>query len=148
MATAPRQRRPQDFKPGRVTGWPPGTSQESIDALAKTVTYGPDGKHKDYPAPNHEWDYRFRIEGTKCPRISVEQWPRLQEALRQALAAGVVQWDDRCLTWPSRAWVRLDDVLCEARLTNPGAGHYHGFPLDYEEHHPRDPDGRLANPRR
>ena len=50
MATRPPQRRAKDFKPGRVTGWPPNTSAETIRSLANAVTYGADGKHKDYPA--------------------------------------------------------------------------------------------------
>lgn len=143
MATRPPQRRAKDFKPGRVTGWPPNTSAETIRSLANAVTYGADGKHKDYPAPNGEWDNRFRFEGTKCPRVPVARWPDLTAALSQALRDGVIQWDERCITYPARAWVRLDDRLCEARLTNPAAGSYHGFPLDYEEHYPRDPEGRL-----
>ncbi len=143
MATPPRQRRPQDFKPGRITGWPAGWSEERVQELALGACYKADGKHKDYPSPGGEWDYVFRAEGTKCPKLSSSVWPRLQDGLRDALIAGVVQWDDRCVTYPARAWIRLDGRLCEARLTNDVRGEYHGFPLDYEEHHPRDPAGLL-----
>jgi len=113
--------------------------------LSRNIRYAADGKHKDYPAPSGEWDYRFRAEGTKCPRIPESQWPQLTEALREAFQAGVVQWDDRCATFPVRAWIRVDRRLCEARLTNRCAGEYHGFPLNYEEHYPSDPDDRLVN---
>jgi len=143
MATPQRQRRPQDFKPGRVTGWPEGLSAADVHALAREARYKADGKHKDYPSPRGEWDYVFRAEGTKCPKVPTEAWPRLQAGLRDALMAGVVQWDERCKMFPARAWIRLNGRLCEVRLTNDGNGEYHGFPLDYEEHYPRDPAGLL-----
>ena len=140
MARRARQRGAQDIKRGVVTGWPPGFDPS---AVAQRASYRPDGKHKHYPAPNGEWDYRFRAEGTTCPKIEPTRWPSLQEALQAAIHDGVVLYDELRGEFPARAWVYLDDRLCEARLSNPETGEYHGFPLDYEEHFPRDPHDLL-----
>lgn len=142
MATRPGHRRHQDFKPGTVTGWPPDAGDAA--EVASRVSYVPDGKHKAYPAPNGEWSYFRSTEGTRCPPIPREGWPQVQDALRAAICAGVVGGQFRG-AFPSRAWVYLNGRLCEARLSNQDAGQYHGFPLDYEEHHPADPDRRLQH---
>lgn len=142
MAKRPAPRREQDFSPGEVTGWPPGSGPPND--LARRARYGADGKHKDYPAPNGEWSYVFRSEGTKCPKIASALWPKLQEALHAALTAGVVQCEHPG-EFPRRAWIYLNGRLCEARRTNAATGEYHGFPLDHEEHYPRDPENRLSH---
>ena len=99
-----------------------GLVRDLVRGLATGVKYKADGKHKDHPSPNGEWDYVFRAEGTKCPRVPTTDWSRLQEALREAFVAGVVQWDERCVTFPVRAWIYLNGRLGEARLSNLGNG--------------------------
>ena len=47
--------------------------------------------------------------------------------------------------FPSRAWVYINGVLHEARLTNQAIGEYHGFPLEYDEQFPEDPHDLLRN---
>lgn len=142
MPVRPQERRPKDFKPGEVTGWRPGVDRAP---LVDRAHYIPDGKHKSYPAPNGEWTLCTRPEGTRCPRIPPEKWRHLQTYLRSAMAAGVVQFhpeDDS--DFPARVWSYIDDRLYEARRSNAASGGYHAFPLDYEDHHPRDPHGLLA----
>ena len=139
MAKRPTHRRAQDFKPGVITGWPKDADRQ----VAETARYIADGKHKDYPAPNGEWVLVRNSEGTKCPVLAPERWADLTKALQEALLRGVVGGGMRG-AFPARAWVFLDERLCEARLSNEVLGEYHGFPLDYEEHSPSDPEGHLG----
>lgn len=110
--------------------------------MAQRVSYLPDGKHKDYPAPNGEWTLGANSEGTKCLRVKPTQWIKISEALRAAIAAGVIDVLRRG-GFPSRAWAFVNGKLHEARLSNVESGAYHAFPLDYEENWPLDPGGRL-----
>lgn len=137
MVARPTYRREQDFKRGTLAGYPPAAD---LHALAARVRYLPDGKHKSYP--NEAWDFVPNSDGTRCQHIPPEAWARLNVALHDAFIAGAVDVARRG-EFPSRAWVFLNDVLHEARLSNQVTGEYHGFPLDYEEHYPHDPYGRL-----
>lgn len=141
MARRPTHRRAQDIKPGRVAGWP--ADRGDPRDIAQRVGYLPDGKHKDYPAPNGEWDHVRSSEGTKCARVLPEHQITIVEALQEAIVAGVVSEEFRG-DFPARIWAYVDNRLHEARLSNQEQGQYHGFPLDYEEHFPADPDDRLA----
>lgn len=47
--------------------------------------------------------------------------------------------------YPRRVWAYVNGVLHEARLSNEGNGEYHGFPLEYEEQYPHDPNNVLRN---
>src|SRR4051812_28389537 len=89
MPDRPQERRPKDFKPGEVTGWRPGVD---CAPLVERAHYIPDGKHKNYPAPNGEWTLCTRPEGTRCPTIPPEKWRHLQTHLRCAMASGAVQF--------------------------------------------------------
>lgn len=140
MAARPQHRRAQDFKPGRVSGWPADAGEAAI--VASRASYVPDGKHKDYPAPGGEWTYFRNSEGSKCPPIARDRWHELHTALRAAIRAGVVGGEFRG-DFPARVWIYIGARLCEARLSNQETGQYHGFPLDYEEHHPSDPHALL-----
>lgn len=141
MAARPQHRRAQDFKPGIVSGWPADAGDAA--AVAERASYVPDGKHKDYPAPGGEWTYFRNSEGSKCPAIPSDRWADVHAALRAAILAGIVGGEFRGV-FPSRVWIYLNGRLCEARLSNRETGQYHGFPLDYEEHHPADPHGLLG----
>lgn len=68
----------------------------------------------------------------------------MQDALRQAILAGCVDVEFRG-DFPARVWAFVNGTLHEARLTNEQSGEYHGFPLQYEEWQPKDPDGLLRN---
>ncbi len=140
MPAPPRHRRAKDFKPGRIAGWPVARPDQT--SVAHRVSYVADAKHKDHPAPNGEWQLGGNSDGEKCPLIPPEIWPKIQEALREAVAAGVV--DERFRgVFPARLWVYVNDTLHEARLSNQETGEYHGFPLDYRQNHPMDPHDLL-----
>lgn len=107
------------------------------------VKYRPSGAHKSYPAPNGEWSYGPRRDATKCDVLPEERWSDVEQALRDAIKAGVVDKTFRN-GFPARAWAWVNGVLHEARLSNEAVGEYHGYPLDHPEHHPSDPHGLLA----
>jgi hypothetical protein len=134
------ERRPQDFKPGRIPTTPPA---EAVLAAAARASYRPDGTHKSHPAPNGEWDFVPASGGTRCLHIDQRDWPKLEAALRQAIRAGVVDQQLRG-DFPARCWVFVNDTLNEARLSNEVTGEYHGFPIDYEGNYPSDPGNALA----
>ncbi len=141
MAKRPTySRRPQDFRPGRVAAWP--EERGDPEAIARRVRYLPDGKHKDYPASNGEWEHVTSSEGTKCARFLPEHHEAVEDTLREAIIAGVVSQKFRG-DFPARVWAYINGTLHEARLSNQDQGMYHGFPLDYEEHFPADPEHRL-----
>ena len=66
----------------------------------------------------------------------------MQHALREAIRCGCVSREFRG-DFPSRVWAFVNGYLHEARLTNEKSGEYHGFPLQYEEQQPKDPDHLL-----
>lgn len=140
MAAPPSYRRPKDFKPGRIGGWPSERSNQG--EIAKRVSYVADAKHKDHPAPNGEWQLGGNSDGEKCEYIRPEVWPELGALLRAAVEAGVVDAKFRG-DFPARLWVYVNDKLHEARLSNQETGEYHGFPLDYRQNYPMDPGDRL-----
>lgn len=112
----------RSIKPGRIVDWP--QDAESPEVLASRVKYTGNAIHKAYPSP--AGPPALRADEAKCDVYDKRDWPRLLEALREAIRA-------RCVgqfrgQYPSRAWVRINDVLHEARLT--GQGEYHGFPLN------------------
>jgi hypothetical protein len=63
--------------------------------------------------------------------------------LRRAIVAGCV--DEFKKDFPSRVWAFINDTLHEARLHNEQLGEYHGFPLEFAEQWPDDPNGILGN---
>jgi len=143
MTRPPRYQRPaHDFKPGRVAVR--GGDHPHPDEIAKIVTYVGSGKHKDYPAPHGEWTPVHRPGGALCAHFAEAAWPRLLEALREAIRCECVQWEaDK--RFPSRVWAFINGTLHEARITNQGTGEYHGFPLECESQIPDDPHGHLRN---
>ena len=83
-----------------------------------------------------------KADKAKCARFARTEWHRLQEVLRQAISASCVDGEFRG-DFPARAWAFINDVLHEARLSNRGNGEYHGFPLEYQEQWPDDPNDLL-----
>lgn len=134
-----RARRAQDFRQGEITGWP----HAGDEALVTQVHYQADGKHKSYASPC--WGQVGRAEGPRCPVFPGEAWPNIREALQAAMRAGVVQYDEARGPFPTRAWAFINGKLYEAKQSNKTSGMFHGFPLEYRAHFPRDPEGRLAN---
>lgn len=136
------QRGPRDIKVGTVAPWP--AEGPPPQQVAATVRYEGNGEHKTYPAPNGEWTPAWHRGKARCARFDAAVWPRLQELLRRAILAQIVdrQFDGQ---FPRRAWAFINGVLHEARLTNAGTGSYHGFPLEYPEQWPDDPMNILQN---
>jgi hypothetical protein len=139
MARRPKYER--GIKPGRIIDWPDGVG--TPDEVARRVTYTGNSVHKSYPSP--AGPPARRADKAKCDTYAPEQWPRLLDALRTAIRAGFVS--DFRGAFPARAWVWINDVLHEARLTEEGTGDYHGFPLNDPRHYP-EPFNRVeAAPR-
>lgn len=133
------QREPDDFKPGKLVAWE--ADETTRRQLAERVRYSGNGAHKTYPSPNNEWTPSLRRGKAACWKFDQSDWPKLVILLRRSIVAGCVA--DFRNDYPSRAWAYINDVLHEARLT--GRGEYHGFPLEYAEQMPIDPDGLLRN---
>jgi hypothetical protein len=132
-------RRPKfqhDIKRGRICDWPDdaGTPEE----IAARVTYTGHPIHKTYPSA--AGPPAWRADEAKCDFYEEADWPRLLDALRQAIRAGCVGKFRG--GFPSRAWVWVNGVLHEARLT--GGGDYHGFPLNDPRQYP-EPAQLLEN---
>jgi hypothetical protein len=129
------------IKRGRIIDWPEGVGTPA--EVAERVTYTGNAVHKSYPSLAGPPAYR--ADKAKCDRYSEEQWPRLLDALRAAIRAGCVSsFRGR---FPDRAWVWINGVLHEARLTNEGTGDYHGFPLNNSLQFPEPVDRVEAAPR-
>lgn len=121
-----------------------GRSHTDAAEVAERVSYRGSGKHKSYPAPNHEWEPVHRPGTAVCARFNPTEWHRLEEALRESIRRSCVQLEPR-RGFPTRAWAYINGTLHEARLTNQGNGEYHGFPLEYESQKPEDPHDLLRN---
>src|SRR5579871_5797629 len=103
---------------GRIRNWPPDADDPR--AVASRARYIGNAIHKTYPSP--AGPPALRADESECWRYAVEDWPRLQDALRQAIEATCVS--EFRGDWPARAWVWINGTLHEARLT--GNGEYHG----------------------
>jgi hypothetical protein len=134
------QRAPDDFRPGKVIAW--DADPVARRRIAERATYRGNGEHKSYPAPSGEWIPSLRRGKALCWRFDVTDWPRLQDLLRRAIAAGFVHEEFRG-DFPVRAWAYINGILHEARLHNETLGEYHAFPIEYPEQIPDDPDGFL-----
>jgi hypothetical protein len=134
------QRSKTDIRPGRIGAW--AATANERQAVANRVRYCGNGAHKSYPAPNGEWTPSLRPGKSVCWRFAPSDWPKLVDLLREAIKSGCVhvQFDG---DFPTRAWAYINGKLHEARLHNAALGEYHGFPLDYQEHEPIDPNGLL-----
>ncbi len=113
------------IKPGRIADQPPDAAE--CARIAALATYRGNPVHKSYPSP--AGPPALRADEAKCDRFEREHWPLLTEALRAAISAGCIN-DDFRQGFPSRAWAFINGVLHEARLTSPGLGDYHAFPID------------------
>jgi hypothetical protein len=139
MARRPKYQR--DIKRGRIIEWPDGVGTPA--EVAARVTYTGNAVHKSYPS--RAGPPALRADKAKCDRYPHDQWPRLLDALRTAILAGYVSHFRGA--FPERAWVWINDVLHEARLTDQGTGDYHGFPLNDSRHYPDPVDRVEAAPR-
>lgn len=134
MARRPKSQ--HGIRRGRICEWPEGAA--TPDEVAAQVSYTGHSLHKTYPSP--AGPPAWRADEAKCDLFEPNDWPRLLDALRQAIRA-------RCVgsfrgQFPSRAWVWINDVLHEARLS--GQGDYHGFPLNDPRQYP-EPARRLED---
>jgi hypothetical protein len=134
MAKRPKYQR--SIRRGQIVDWP--QNAESPEDLASRVTYTGNPMHKTYPSPAGQ--PAWRADKAKCDLYDRRDWPRLRDALQRAITArcvGQFQGD-----YPSRAWVWINNVLHEARLT--GQGDYHAFPLNDPRQYP-EPADRVEN---
>lgn len=138
---AKRPRFQHGIKRVRICEWP--SDAPTSDELARRVTYTGSPKHKKYPSP--AGPPAKRSDAAECDRFAVADWPRLLEALRLAIREGCV--GEFRGSFPSRAWVWVNGVLHEARLTNEVTGDYHGFPLNDAIQYPEPLDRVEAAPR-
>lgn len=122
MVRRPNYRR--GIKRGRFADWPENVP--SAECVAKQVRYVGSPLHKTYATPAGPPAYRS--DKAKCDHFSVQEWPKLVDALQSAIKQKSV--GEFRGQFPSRAWVWINDVLHEARQTHPEQGEYHGFPLD------------------
>jgi hypothetical protein len=135
------ERRPDDFKPGRLVVWEADTGARR--QFANLVRYRGNGAHKTYNSPSGEWVPSRRRGKASCWRFDQADWPRLVILLQRAIVAGCVA--EFKGEFPSRVWAYINGTLHEARLHNELLGEYHGFPLEYEEQWPADPNGILRD---
>jgi hypothetical protein len=129
------------IKRGQICDWPEGVG--TPDGVAARVTYTGNPIHKMYPSPAGPPAYR--ADEAKCDRFDREDWPRLLDALQRAIRAGCVSSFRGA--FPLRAWVWINGVLHEARLTNAGTGDYHGFPINDPLQYPEPLERVEAAPR-
>lgn len=125
----------------RIGTWPEGVGTPEVVAAGVTYTGSP--KHKSHPSP--AGPPALRSDAAKCDRFPPESWPRLQDALRLGIRA-------RCVSefrgaFPFRAWVWINGILHEARLTNAETGDYHGFPINDPSQYPEPIEQVEAAPR-
>src|SRR5580658_10671077 len=111
------------IKVGRICNWPENANAPEM--VAELATYKGNAIHKSYDSP--AGPAALMADEAKCDYFHAREWPRLQAALRQAITDGcVAQFRGN---FPSRAWVWINGVLHEARLTEQEQGEYHGFPI-------------------
>lgn len=125
----------------KISPWPAGGI--APDELATQVTYTGSPKHKTYPSP--AGPPAKRADAAKCDRYAPEDWAKLRDALQLAIRAGCVS--EFRGKFPFRAWVWINGVLHEARLTNEATGDYHGFPLNDPSQYPEPREQVEAAPR-
>lgn len=125
----------------RISEWPSGAA--APDDLADRVSYTGNPKHKTYPSP--AGPPAKRADAAKCDKYATADWPKLQCALRRAIRAQCVS--DFRGDFPFRAWVWINGVLHEARLTNEATGDYHGFPINDLSQYPEPLERVEAAPR-
>jgi len=68
----------------------------------------------------------------------------LRKWLKQAIEGPCVSEEFRG-EYPARAWIWVDGVLHEVRLSSETNGVYHGFPVEYEEAYPEDPLDKMKD---
>lgn len=132
MAQRPTYQR--RIKSGQIRDWPSDVG--TPDEVAARVTYTGNAVHKSYPSP--AGPPALRADKAKCAHYDPEQWLEIVEALRTAIRARYVRGFSGA--FPDRAWVWINDVLHEARLTNEGTGDYHGFPINDPRQFPAPAD--------
>ncbi|QEH36314.1 hypothetical protein OJF2_48750 [Aquisphaera giovannonii] len=129
------------IKRGRIREWPDGVGTPA--EVAARISYVGSAQHKTYDSP--AGPPAFKADKAKCDRYRREDWPLLRGALRDAILAGSL--GEFRGQFPSRAWAWINDVLHEARLTNPATGEYHGFPINDPRQYPEPPERLEAAPR-
>src|SRR5208282_1369956 len=90
-----------------------------------------------------------RLRGSIMGAVTDRQWPDANKcpltwtresatrALRRAIRDGYVSaaWEGE---FPRLAWILVDEILYEARLSNSAAGEYHAYPLEDRREWPKE----------
>ncbi len=90
-----------------------------------------------------------RVRGSKIGSVTDRQWPDASKCppnwtresatrtLRRAIRDGQVSvaWQG---AFPRMAWILVDEILYEARLSNNAAGEYHAYPLEDKREWPKE----------
>lgn len=132
------KRRKPNYKNLKILPWPLGSA--TPEEIAREVRYEGSAHHKDYHtaltgAP------ALRSDATKCPRLSAAEIEALTEVLRVAIRKECVGYFRG--RYPQTIWGWYQGELCEAQLTNPEQGTYHGYPVVEKGLRPIDREGRL-----
>jgi hypothetical protein len=119
--------------------WP--VDSPSPESVASKVSYTGNAIHKSHTSP--AGPPALKADEAKCDNYGKKGWPKLTDALRLAIRSqyiGQFRGD-----FPSRAWVHINGVLHEARLTGQGQGNYHGFPINDVDQYPEFDKAMLNN---
>ena len=113
----------------------PTPPQDRLNAVAERAFYLGSQEHKNHPSFAGAPGLRLRPEAdaTPCDPCFADQQEMLTSWLREAIRAGQVSalWEG---DFPRYVWVRIADVVYEARLVNQGNGAYKGYSLQPHEY--------------
>jgi hypothetical protein len=143
MAKRPQyQRGPAQIKAGCIAAWP--ADKPIQKDVAKRVSYTPSGEHKNYPSPTGAWTANAKPGSTLCEKYAPKEFSKFKNGVEQAIGGPCISREFRG-DFPSRAWIQVDNVLHELRLSNETLGQYHAFPVNYVEDYPEDPLGKMKD---
>ncbi|MGA1984552.1 MAG: hypothetical protein ABSG84_19065 [Acidobacteriaceae bacterium] len=143
MAKRPQyQRGPAQFKVGCIGAWPADKPKQQD--VAERASYIPSGEHKNYTSDTGAWTMSARSSRTLCKKYTPKEFARFNEGVEKAVGGACISSEFRG-DFPSRAWIWVDTVLHELRLSNEVLGHYHAFPINYGEDYPEDPLGKMKD---
>lgn len=117
-----------------IAEWP--AEEPPATVVAARVKYVGSAEHKDYPSPAGVAG--LRSDASRCPPYPQEQWPNLQQALRNAVERECVSREFDIGGFPRYVWGFFEGQLFEARHLGNQSGEYKAYPLE-EWERPSDP---------
>jgi hypothetical protein len=143
MAKRPQyQRGPAEIKVGRIGVWP--TDKPKQMEVAQRTSYTPSGEHKNYPSDTGAWTMSAKSSRTLCKKYTIQGFSKFNKGVEKAIGSTCISSEFRG-DFPARAWIWVDNVLHELRLSNEELGQYHAFPVNYVEDYPEDPLERMKD---